>query len=87
MKSDFHQGRRHTTAAVCTVIPFAGLGDRVKERLLECFNVVLRKLLQNENNDDNESEASSEDEDGDLRPSEDYPQYSQSLNMNTLKSC
>ena len=75
------------TAAVCTVIPFAGLGDRVKERLLECFDVVLRRLLQNENNDDNESEASSEDEDGDLRPSEDYPQYSQSLNMNTLKSC
>ena len=87
LKSDFHQGRRHTTAAVCTVIPFAGLGDRVKERLLECFDVVLRKLLQNENNDDNESEASSEEEDGDLRPSEDYPQYSQSLNMNTLKSC
>ena len=83
LKSDLWQGRQHTGAAVCTLIPIRSLGDRVQKRLIELFDIVLKKLLEKQV----ESEESEEEEDGDLRASEDYPQYSQSLNQNTLKNC
>ena len=49
---------------------------------MELFDIVLKKLMEKQI----ESEES-EEEDGDLRASEDYPQYSQSLTQNTLKNC
>ena len=53
----------------------------VKDRLKQLFEPLLRKEVEAEE----ELEEDSEEEDV-VRPSEDYPQYSQSQNQNTLNN-
>ena len=87
MSSDQWQGRGATQAAVCTVMPFLDLRTEVKDRLKQLFEPLLRKLFeQKEVEAEEELEEESEEEDI-VRPSEDYPQYSQSQNQNTLNYC
>ena len=87
MSSDQWQGRGATQAAICTVMPFLDLRTEVKDRLKQLFEPLLRKVFeQKEVEAEEELEEESEEEDV-VRPSEDYPQYSQSQNQNTLNNC
>ena len=76
-------GRKATIAAQCTVIPWSSFSDEVKESLRDRFQPLLDKgVTQAE-----DLEGGEDEEAGEIVQSQTYPQYGQSQNQNTLKSC
>ena len=84
MTSRSWYGRKATMAAQCTVIPWSSFSMEVKEGLKERFQPVLDKAL---NLLEEPVEGEEEDEAGEVVQSQTYPQYGQSQNQITLKSC
>ena len=83
MTSRSWYGRKATIAAQCTVIPWSSFNEEVKESLKERFQPVLDKALTLLE----ELGGEEEDEAGEVVQSQTYPQYGQSQNQITLKSC
>ena len=85
MTSRSWYGRKTTIAAQCTIIPWTSLSNEVKESIRERFQPLLEKVSQVE---DVEGVVGGDDEEAeDVVQSQTYPQYGQSQNQNTLKSC